>query len=241
MRLGTLLLPALKDNYIHMVYDISSRDALVIDPADASVVLEALETHKLHLSYILNTHHHGDHVGGNKELKKKTHATIIGYKQDAHRIPLIDRLVEEFEELHLLGALIKVIALPGHTLGHIAYFFDQEHWLYCGDVLFGMGCGRLFEGTHEQMFNSLSKIKQFPSDTKIYCGHEYTQDNGQFARHVYPQNDAIKKRMENVIAQCKAGYATVPLQLAEELVTNPFLLASDIKEFTRLRMLKDEF
>jgi hydroxyacylglutathione hydrolase len=238
-QLSTILLPALKDNYIHLVYSPKSGQAIVIDPTEASVVLAALESYQLTLSYILNTHHHHDHVGGNKELKEKTKAKVIGYIHDAARIPMLDLPVEEGQVIQCLGQPVRIIALPGHTLGHIAYFFEQEHWLFCGDVLFGMGCGRLFEGTPEQMFTSLAKIKALPKNTAIYCGHEYTQANGNFALTLDPKNEILQQRMEQVKKLRQQGIPTVPTSLEKELATNPFLQVSSWEDFARLRKLKD--
>ncbi len=216
-------IPVLSDNYIYLIHDPVSKDTAVVDPAVSEPVLAALAERGWQLTHILNTHHHGDHIGGNLELKAKTGCTIIGAKQDRHRIPGIDVTVGEGDTVRLAGAEARVFEVPGHTLGHIAYWFAESDALFCGDTLFAMGCGRLFEGTAEQMWHSLTKLKALPGGTRVFCAHEYTEANGRFALAVEPDNRALIARMKEVIKQRRHGQPTVPSTMAEEWATNPFL------------------
>lgn len=213
----------LSDNYIFLVRDPVSKDTAVVDPAVSEPVLAALAEREWQLTHILNTHHHGDHVGGNLELKARTGCTIVGAKKDRHRIPGIDVTIEEGDTFRLGTAEARVFEVPGHTLGHIAYWFAESQALFCGDTLFSMGCGRLFEGSAEQMWHSLTKLKALPGDTRVFCAHEYTQANGRFALALDPDNQALIARMEGVMEQRRNGRPTVPSSMAEEWATNPFL------------------
>ncbi len=235
------LIPVLKDNYIFLGYDEKTLDAFVVDPALAEPVLEILSAENLNLKFILNTHHHDDHVGGNKLLQEKTGAKIIGYNGDYKRIPGINIKVKDKQEIEILEQKVLVTFTPGHTVGHIIYYFPEKKWLFCGDTLFMMGCGRLFEGTHKQMFNSLNKIKNLPLDTQIFCTHEYTLANGRFALTIYPGNKDIEDRMSNESKKRNNNLPTVPGSLELELKTNPFLIAKDLEEFTKFRQFKDRF
>lgn len=237
----TLILPALSDNYIFLLYDEVTKDAAVVDPSEAGPVIEAIEAQGLSLKWILNTHHHWDHTGGNLKLKKKYGAVIVGYQGDARRIPGIDVMVDEGQELSFFGSAAQVFFIPGHTLGHIAYYFPKEQLLFCGDTLFLMGCGRLFEGTPEQMFTSLAKLKSLPDETKIYCAHEYTLDNARFARSVEPENETLEQREKDEQHIRAEGKPTIPALLSLEKQTNPFLRAATVEAFARLRKMKDHF
>ena len=176
------IIKCLKDNYSYLVIDEKNQSACVIDPSEAPPIIEYLEKNNIKLDFILNTHHHYDHVGGNKELKEKYGAKVLGFFEDKERIPEIDILLKDNEIWKNDNFEAKIIHIPGHTSGHICYYFKNEKIAFTGDTLFSLGCGRIFEGTYEQMFSSLNKIKTMPLDTKIYCGHEYTLNNSKFCR-----------------------------------------------------------
>ena len=174
------IIRCLQDNYSYLVIDDSKKIACVIDPSEANPIINCIEKNEVELKYILNTHHHYDHVGGNEELKKKYNSKIIGFKDDKDRIPLIDILVEDNQTWVEDDFEIKIFHIPGHTSGHICFYFPKENMVFTGDTLFSLGCGRIFEGTYSQMFNSINKLKKLPLKTKIYCGHEYTLQNSNF-------------------------------------------------------------
>lgn len=234
-------IPALKDNYIYLLYSAATRECAVIDAPMAAPVLDVLEQRQWKLSHIFNTHHHGDHIGANHDLNARTHCEIIGYAGDAPRIPGITRTVDDKQIFFWGNTSIEVMFLPGHTLGHIAYYLSEPGWFFCGDTLFLMGCGRLFEGTAEQMFASLQRIKELPDETLIFCAHEYTQTNGRFALTVDSENKALTERMKRVNALRNQNLPTVPASLAEEKQTNPFLRCQHVEEFKRLRELRNDF
>ena len=239
MGLKVYQVPALQDNYIYILK--TETQVAVVDPSEAAPVMEFLEKKKWSLHFIFNTHHHWDHTGGNKELKKLYSSKVFGFEKDRHRIPGIDRTLKDEEEFLFGVTKAKVIFIPGHTLGHIAFYFPEEKYLFCGDTLFAMGCGRLFEGTAEQMFESLRRLKELPRETLVFCGHEYTEANGNFALSVDINNPLLKKRMEKVRLLRRDNQSTVPFTLKEELDTNPFLRAKSVEELARLRELKDHF
>ena len=240
-QLQVFQIPVLQDNYIYIIRDIDTQKTAVVDPALSEPVDVFLKEKNWKLDFIFNTHHHWDHTGGNLELKKKWNCRILGFKEDANRIPGIDQHLLEGEEFTFGKIPCRVLFFPGHTLGHIAYWFFEEKKLFIGDTLFAMGCGRLFEGSPQQMFTSINKIKSFPPETEIFCAHEYTEKNGHFALSVDPQNQSLKERMQEVQARRKKNLATVPFFLFEELKTNPFLRASTLEEFTHLRKKRDIF
>jgi len=213
-------LPALSDNYIYLLDMPESGILAAIDPAEAAPVEHACNEFGRRLTHILNTHHHWDHVGANAELKQRYDCIIAGAKTDASRIPGIDILVEE-NKAFLPETGMRVIAVPGHTSGHIAFLIDDA--LFCGDTLFAAGCGRLFEGTPAQMWQSLGKLARLPGHTRFYCAHEYTLNNLKFALHVDPENIDLKERLERDSALRKRGKPTIPGTIVEELATNPFL------------------
>ncbi len=216
-------IPVLNDNYVYLVHDAASGDTAVVDPAVGGPVVKALDDAGWKLTHILNTHHHGDHTGANLELKDRYGCTIVGPRADRDRIPGIDVEVGDGDTCALGNATAKVFDVPGHTRGHIAYWFEADDALFCGDTLFAMGCGRVFEGTPQQMWSSLSKLKALPDRTRVYCAHEYTQSNGRFALSVEPGNKALVERMKDVDAKRAAGQPTVPSTMALERATNPFL------------------
>ena len=248
-------LPVLSDNYVYLVRDGATGATGVVDPAVAAPVLAALERLGWSLTHIINTHHHPDHVGGNAELMRETGCIVVGPKADRERIPGISIAVGDGDEFKLGLAAATVFDVPGHTRGHIAYWFNDSSALFCGDTLFALGCGRLFEGTPSQMWNSLSKFKALPPATRVYCAHEYTQSNGHFALSVEPNNPLLVARMRRVDELRAQGQPTVPSTLAEEFATNPFLRpdsaeirrvvglesANDVEVFGATRARKDTF
>ncbi|MBI1859690.1 MAG: hydroxyacylglutathione hydrolase [Deltaproteobacteria bacterium] len=246
------LIPALKDNYMLLLSAVNGA-TIAVDPSEAEPIFVALKEHQLTLKHILCTHHHPDHVGGNLELKERTGCSISGSRRDETRVPGLDSIVSDNYQIEILALPVLPLEIPGHTLGHVAFFFPTLGIVCVGDTLFGMGCGRLFEGTPQQMFTSLAKIARLPPETLVYCGHEYTQALGEFANTLEPENTDLQRRRAEV-AQCRAaGQPTVPFTLAEELKTNPFLRpqspyirkrlglekGTDLEVFTEIRRRKD--
>jgi hydroxyacylglutathione hydrolase len=219
------IVPCLRDNYAYLLRDPASGATGIVDPSEAAPVMKALKDTGWRLTHILNTHHHPDHTGGNLELKRATGAAVVGPRPDRERIPGIDIAVDEGEQFALGTAAADIFFIPGHTRGHIAYWFKDSRALFSGDTLFLMGCGRLFEGTPAQMWNSLGKLRALPGDTRVYCGHEYTQANARFAVTVDPDNPALRDRKNRVDALRAKGEITIPGTMAEERATNPFLRA----------------
>jgi hydroxyacylglutathione hydrolase len=236
-----LPIPALSDNYIWLVHDSGSGETVVVDPAEAQPVLDAAAARGWTITQIWNTHWHGDHTGGNAEVKAATGALVTGPAAEAARIPTLDCLVAEGDTVRLGALEASVLEVPAHTAGHIAFHLASEQVAFVGDTLFAMGCGRLFEGSAEQMHFNLQRFAAFPPETQIYCAHEYTLSNGRFALAVEPENDAIRARLLDVEAARAAGEATVPTTIALELATNPFIRASSAAELADLRLRKDTF
>ncbi|HLI22855.1 MAG TPA: hydroxyacylglutathione hydrolase [Stellaceae bacterium] len=247
-------IPVLKDNYVWLIHEPQSKATGAVDPAVAAPVLEAAQREGWRITHILNTHHHNDHTGGNREIKDATGCTIVGPRADRERIPLIDIAVGDGDTYEFGIEKARVFDVPGHTRGHIAYHFAGSRALFCGDTLFIMGCGRVFEGTHAQMWNSLSKLKSLPPETRVYCAHEYTQANARFALTVEPENRDLVARAAMVDAMRAKGQSTVPGTLAEEFKTNPFLRADiaalqqaagspgdPVATFASIRTRKDKF
>ncbi len=235
------LVACLSDNYAYLLHDLATGATGVVDPSEPEPVRHALSAHGWRLTHIFNTHHHFDHTGGNLELKDEFNATIIGPGADAERIPGIDVAYGEGEHFEFGAQDVQVFDIPGHTKGHIAFYFQKAKAVFTGDTLFALGCGRMFEGTPPVMFASLSKLAALPGDTRIYCGHEYTQSNGRFALHVDPQNKALITRMADVDALRAKGLPTIPSTIDLERATNPFLLARSAEEFGSRRAAKDGF
>ena len=248
-------IPCLSDNYAYIIYDSSSKTVGVVDPSEAAPIIAFLQKKNLKLNFILNTHHHFDHIGGNKELKKLYNAKVVGFLGDKHRIPGIDIAVENKEKWIFGDSQVKIIHIPGHTLGHICFFFEKEKILFTGDTLFSLGCGKIFEGDHKQMLDSLNKIKKLPKDTKIYCGHEYTYKNAEFCMKYDSNNINLKKKFEKIKKFRSKNLPTIPSSLEEELKSNIFLRCDqndlkiklnmkneeDFKVFRKVRDLKDSF
>ena len=235
------IIPCLQDNYSYLVIDEKNNIACVIDPSEADPVIKYLDDNKIKLKFILNTHHHYDHVGGNQKLKEKYGASIIGYKGDKEKIPGIDTLVDDQEIWMHESFEAKVIHVPGHTLGHICFYFYKEDSIFTGDTLFSLGCGRIFEGTYSQMFESLGKLKKLPKSTKIFCGHEYTQQNSKFCLAHDENNQNLKAKMNYIELKLKNSLPTIPSTIKDELECNIFLRSNNIESFSKLRDLKDNF
>ena len=235
------IIRCLQDNYSYLIIDETNLNACVVDPSEAKPIIDVIESNKINLKYILNTHHHFDHVGGNKELKKKYDVNVIGFRGDKDRIPEIDTFVDDLEIWKKDSFEAKIYHIPGHTNGHIAFHFFKEKKIFTGDTLFSLGCGKIFEGTYEQMFNSLKKIKALPKDTEIYCGHEYTLQNSNFCATYDTNNLQLKNIVTKIKEKLENGLPTVPTILDDEIQCNIFLKAKDIQTFSKLRDLKDNF
>ena len=248
-------IPCLKDNYAYVLIDKNSKTVGVVDPSEAKTIITYLEKENIKLNYILNTHHHFDHVGGNIELKEKYNAKVIGFEGDKHRIPGIDITLQDNEKWNFGNSVIKILHIPGHTLGHICFFFEKEKIAFTGDTLFSLGCGRIFEGDYKQMLISLNKKKKLPKDTMIYCGHEYTYKNAKFCMKYDNENTNLKKKFEKVKSLSAQNLPTIPSMLEDELKSNIFLRCDqndlkiklgmknheDFKVFKKVRDLKDTF
>ena len=235
------IIKCLKDNYSYVIIDEKYNHACVVDPSEAEPIINFVESKNIKLKFVLNTHHHYDHVGGNNDLKKKYKIKIVGFKNDKQRIPNIDILLENNEIWKSENFEAKIIHIPGHTSGHICFYFIKEKIAFTGDTLFSLGCGRIFEGTYEQMYNSLNKLKKLPPDTKIYCGHEYTLQNSLFCSKYDKNNLNLKKKILEIKYKVEKNLPTIPSTLKEELTYNIFLRAKNLKDFSKLRDLKDNF
>ena len=235
------IIPCLQDNYSYLIIDETNNTACVVDPSEALPIIDFISNKNINLKYILNTHHHFDHIGGNKDLKKKYNLSVVGFKGDKNRIPEIDILVEDNEIWKADNFEARIFHIPGHTNGHISFFFHKDKFVFTGDTLFSLGCGRIFEGTYQEMFNSLDKIKNLPKDTKVYCGHEYTLQNSKFCIKHDSNNLNLKKKILEINNKIKNNLPTVPTTIKEELECNIFLRANDLESFSKLRDLKDNF
>ena len=234
-------IPVLSDNYVWLAHEPGSGETAVIDPAVAEPVLAEAEARGWRITQIWNTHWHPDHTGGNAAIKAATGALVTGPAAEAARIPTLDRRVGEGDRAALGPVEAEVLEVPAHTAGHIAYHLPSEEVVFVGDTLFAMGCGRLFEGTAEQMHSNLQRLAALPPATRAYCAHEYTLSNARFAVTVEPGNAALSRRMAEVEAARAAGEATVPTTIALERATNPFMRASSAFELAELRRAKDNF
>ena len=248
------IIKCLKDNYSYLIIEKNTNTVSIVDPSEFEACDKIIKKYKK-LDYILNTHHHNDHVGGNLQLKEKYNSKILGFGKDKHRIPGINIFLKDNEKYKIGNLKFKVIFIPGHTIGHIAFYFEKEKVLFCGDTLFSLGCGRVFEGTNEEMFNSLNKLKNLSKETKIYCGHEYTKTNSNFCIKYDSKNISLKEKIKTINSNLEKKLPTIPTNLDEELKTNIFLRcddisvkkalnlkdASDQEIFSKLRGLKDTF
>lgn len=223
MSLAIHMFPCLSDNYGFLLHDAAAGVTAVIDTPDVKAINAALKEKGWKLTHIFNTHHHADHAGGNEALKAQWQCSITGAANDAARIPGIDHQVVDGERFAFGTTEVKVFEVPGHTTGHIAYYFESDKVAFVGDTIFALGCGRLFEGSPGQMWNSLQKLMRLPDDTILYCAHEYTQSNAKFALSVEPDNARLVARSKKIDELRARGLPTVPMTLAEEKATNPFL------------------
>jgi hydroxyacylglutathione hydrolase len=232
--------PVLTDNYVWLIHNEETGETAAVDPSVCDPVLDAAAARGWSVTQVLNTHWHPDHTGGNEGIKAATGCSITA-PAEAKRVSHVDRVVAEGDRVPVAGAAAVVWEIPAHTAGHIAYYFEGEGMIFVGDTMFAMGCGRLFEGTAEQMYSNLQRITALPDDVRIYCGHEYTLANARFAAHAEPQNEDISARLDRVKDLRKEGLITLPTTVAEERGTNPFVRASNVQEFARLRAAKDSF
>jgi len=249
------IIPCLNDNYSYLIHDVNSNTVAIVDPSEFGPCDRIISKNLKKLDFILNTHHHHDHIGGNEELKKKYNSKILGFKKDKNRIPGIDIELEDNQKFRVGNLNFETIFIPGHTSGHIAFYLKKEKIVFTGDTLFSLGCGRVFEGTHEEMFHSLIKLACLPSDTKVYCGHEYTRKNLEFCLKYEPNNEMLKKKKDWINLRIKSGLPTIPFSIKDELSTNIFLRckeqevknalnlnnAPEQEIFAKLRDLKDNF
>ena len=255
MPLEIVTVPCLTDNYAYLAHDAATGATAVIDVPEAAPIVNALHARDWHASHILITHHHGDHIDGVKALAAATGARVIGAAADRHRLPPLTEEVREGDTVRVGMSIGRVIEVPGHTVGHIAFHFPDSGVVFTADSLMALGCGRLFEGTPAQMWESLGKLAALPPETLVCSGHEYTQSNGRFALTIEPDNPALISRVKAVAEAREMGRATVPSLLGEELATNPFLRANlpevkrsigmegatDVACFAEIRARKDRF
>ena len=249
------IISCLDNNYSYLIHEQKTNTVVIVDPSEFEPCDEIIKNKYKKLDYILNTHHHYDHVGGNKELKKKYNSTILGFEGDKNRIPCIDKFLNDNQNFQVGDLNFSVIFIPGHTKGHIAFYLKDEKIIFTGDTLFSLGCGRIFEGTHKQMFDSINKLKKLPKETKIYCGHEYTKKNLEFCIKYEPNNKYLEKKKDWIDVQIRSKSPTIPVTIDDELKTNIFLRcneqsvknalnldnSSELEIFAKLRDLKDNF
>jgi len=239
-RLQVSAVPVLTDNYVWLIHNAQTGETAAVDPSVAEPVLDAAARSGTPITQVLNTHWHPDHTGGNKGIKAATGCSITA-PAEAQKVSEVDRIVAEGDRVTVADAEAVVWDIPAHTAGHIAYYFEEERMIFVGDTMFAMGCGRLFEGTAEQMYANLRRIAELPEDVRIYCGHEYTLANAHFAAHAEPGNAAVAERMARTQAQRDAGEITLPTTVGQERETNPFVRATDAQAFAHLRAEKDSF
>ena len=243
------------DNYAFVVHDADSGETMVVDTPEAGPIRDVLDAEGWGLDMIVNTHHHADHVAANLELKEAFGARVLGPAAEAAAIPGIDRRLKDGDGFSLGAHDFDVIAVPGHTMGHLAYYICDRKVVFTGDTLFSLGCGRIFEGDAETMWHSLDLLRHLPGDTLLYCGHEYTLNNGEFALTVEPGNAALRERVDEVRELMREGRPAIPVTIARERETNPFLRPESVeiretldmmgvenwRVFAELRERKDRF
>jgi hydroxyacylglutathione hydrolase len=253
--LKVYIIPCLKNNYSFVAHDTETDNIAVVDPSEFKPINDFIEKKFKKIDYILNTHHHFDHIGGNLDLQKKYNAKIVGSKKDEKRIPGINIKLSDNENFNLGNIIFKIFLMPGHTSGHICFYAKKEKVVFTGDTLFSLGCGRVFEGTHLEMLESLKLIKRLPIDTQIYCGHEYTQKNLDFCTQYEENNTKLKEKKKWIISRLDQNQPTIPISVKEELNTNIFLRcdnsevkksldmqnSTELEVFKKLRDLKDVF
>ena len=241
MTFEVLPLPMLQDNYSWALIDRDGARMAIVDPPETEPVERLLASHGLTLTLILLTHHHADHIDGAEALRRKYGARIAGAAADQHRLPSLDQPLHAGDQIAFAGEEAMVMDTPGHTTGHISYYFAGSHALFCGDTMFSLGCGRLLEGTAAQMFDSLAQFKALAPETLVYCGHEYTAANGRFALSVDPDNAALAARVKQVAELRAAGQPSLPSSLRDEIAANPFMRAESVARLAELRSAKDSF
>jgi hydroxyacylglutathione hydrolase len=249
------IISCLKDNYSYLIHEEKTNTVAIIDPSEFEPCDKVIKKKYKKLDFILNTHHHYDHVGGNEKLKIKYNSIVLGFEGDKDRIPFIDKFLKDNQNFKIGNLNFSVIFIPGHTKGHIAFYLKKEKIIFTGDVLFSLGCGKVFEGTCKQMFESINKLKKLPEETKIYCGHEYTKKNLEFCLKFEPNNKYLKKKRDWVNEKFELNLPSIPISMNEELKTNIFLRcnepavksalnlnnSSEQEIFVKLRDLKDNF
>lgn len=229
----------LTDNYAYLIE--RNGKAAVVDPSEAQAVIRVVEERKVKLVQIWNTHHHWDHVGGNRELKNRYGCEVVGSYVDRYRVPEVDLTFEDTQAFLFEGMTVEVLSIPGHTIGAIAFYLPEIKAVFTGDTLFVLGCGRLFEGTPQQMWESLQRLSALPGDTQVYCGHEYARSNAAFARTVNPHDSDLKAHVTELETKLNNLLPSVPSTVDQERLTNPFLTAGSAERFAELRRLKDTF
>tara|TARA_B100000287_G_C20613466_1_gene772996 strand:+ start:853 stop:1614 length:762 start_codon:yes stop_codon:yes gene_type:complete len=249
------IIKCLNDNYSYIIFNKETLISAVIDPSEADPIIHEINKNKFNLKYILNTHHHYDHVGGNEKLKEKYNCKIVGFEKDKNRIPGIDIGLNDNQTWKNELFECKILHIPGHTSGHICIYIKELNALFTGDTLFSLGCGRIFEGTYDEMYKSLNKLKKFPKNTKIYCGHEYTKKNSDFCFSIDKENSKLLNKIKKIKKDIQNGNPTIPTILSDEIECNIFLRTDNLKiqkqigvnsnnpieTFTKLRDLKDNF
>ncbi len=238
--INVTIIPILEDNYAYLL-EFKSGETVIVDPGEAGPIIDVLREKNLSLDFILNTHHHSDHIAGNHDLKNAYNAKIAGPAKDSYRIADINIELQEGSTFQFGEEETQILETPGHTTGGICIYFPASKIIFTGDTVFSMSCGRLFEGTPEQMWESFQKIMALPDNTKLYCGHEYTQANGQFCLTIEPDNPDLKARMEEVDALRIEGKPTLPSTIGLEKQTNAFLRAGSAERFAEIRVMKDNF
>lgn len=237
--LNIKLIKAFKDNYLFILTCDVTGEMAAVDPGDADAVINGLNGKKL--DKILLTHHHQDHVGGVKKLCEIYNCGVFGYEEDQYRLPCVTTVIQEDDKVKVGASEAEVLYVPGHTMGHIAYYFSDDKKLFCGDTLFAGGCGRLFEGSYEEMFNSLVKLKGLPDETEVFCAHEYTVANYEFAHHVMPGDGLVMEALQVARQKRLMNIPTIPTTMGYEKKHNIFLRTESAVAFKILREAKDSF